>query len=231
MNAMKLMNFMPLLVMIVSLTFGTYSMQSSGPTPAALAAASGKTQTSAKGVIAKSGVAVLAETANRDGSSPRDPFRVAPKVDSAGQPTSPAQTDPERPTVDRLAELVRSMSLNATFRQGPTEIAIIDGRIYEKGRRVEGIDESLPPLLVVQVLSNSVVLEAESKRYVLAYPDRIGPASGKTTTGGPASLAKAKGRKGSAASPPTAAQAGAPARKAPPRSPATAAPRVAGMGR
>ena len=89
---------------------------------------------------------------------------MRPELDAAADPP----TDP-------LVEIIAGLSLDATFLQGPDQIAIINGRIYHKGQRLDlpGDDESRPPLLVLFVKPTGVILRGDGKNYLLGYPEHF----------------------------------------------------------
>lgn len=105
----------------------------------------------------------------------RDPFRVGSKQAEAAQAEKAAP--PEGPDENSLAEFVKSLTLDATFVQGRTQIAIINGRTYQQGQHlmVQNDDgQSHSPLLIEQVHSHSVTLAARGRQYELGYPDQLG---------------------------------------------------------
>jgi hypothetical protein len=82
-------------------------------------------------------------------------------------------SDPES---DPLAGFVHSLSLDATFLQGKTQIAIINGRMYHQGQHLIVQDEgekALSPLLVQNVQVHRVTLTAHNTSYELGYPDQL----------------------------------------------------------
>ena len=64
----------------------------------------------------------------------RDPFRAVVKAAAASKPENEATPDDSQ--AESLAEFVRGLSLDATFLQGKTRIAIISGRIYHQGQHL-----------------------------------------------------------------------------------------------
>ena len=62
-----------------------------------------------------------------------------------GQGQGRPRRGPGRP-VDPYLALVQGLTLNATFVQGTTQYASINGRLYERGQHLDGPgDEALPP--------------------------------------------------------------------------------------
>jgi hypothetical protein len=215
MNAAKIASCIPLLVMIVSLAYGTYAIQNSGPSPAALANAASKTKAAAKQGLSSQETAVATTAPS---GAIRDPFVVVVKAEAVPDAAVVSKTDPERAAVDLLAGVVAQMTLSATFLQGRNEIAIIDGKMYEKGGRIGGLDGTLPPLVLAQVHRNSVVLQAGEQRYVLAYPETLGIPAGKPASGGVARTGKTPLNAAVASSPRPVAGAGGSSRRSQVRS-------------
>ena len=92
--------------------------------------------------------------------------------------------------MDPYLALVQGLTLNATFVQGKTQFASINGRLYERGQHLEGPGDETSHLVVAQVTPAEVVLEADGtaatgSRYPdgLSDPGRIGrgrlPATGR----------------------------------------------------
>ena len=75
--------------------------------------------------------------------------------------------------MDPYLALVQGLTLNATFVQGKTQFASINGRLYERGQHLEGPGDETSLLVVAQVTPAEVVLEANGSRYRLGYPDRF----------------------------------------------------------
>jgi hypothetical protein len=99
----------------------------------------------------------------------RDPFRSGP----AEAPAAKAEAKVEA-AVDHLAEVVKCLTLDATFVQGRTQIAVINGREYHRGQHLIMQDEtgkSYSQLYVANVQAHSVTLGARAKNYELLYPD------------------------------------------------------------
>ena len=104
----------------------------------------------------------------------RNPFQVAAKPDRIedGKNSTP---ELEKPDPSLVA--LEGLTLDATFLQGRTQMAIIDGRIYEPGQNLVGANDEPSPLVVAQVFVNKVIFQAEGKRYFLAYPDQLAPST------------------------------------------------------
>jgi hypothetical protein len=104
----------------------------------------------------------------------RDPFRSGPKSSDAAKSPDVATGEPE---ADSLAGFVAGLSLDATFLQGKTQIAIINGRMYHQGEHLlvqnDG-ENTRSPLFVETVQAYRVTLKAENRSYDLAYPEKLG---------------------------------------------------------
>jgi hypothetical protein len=172
MNTAKLVKLAPTLILIAFLGYASYSLHESLPSRA-----SGRSDV-AKGLdMVEDMLASGTVAAARLIGEFRDPFQVShmpsPQVDaSQSQPGHPA----EAPS-DPLADLVRGMTLDATFFQGRDQIAIIDGRIYSRGQPLRFRNDSGEPssqLVVTIVLPSKVILRGNNRNYVLSYPDQLG---------------------------------------------------------
>ena len=105
----------------------------------------------------------------------RDPFwvsvpKTADKETAPGQGTGPAESD-------ELAEMVRGMTLDATFLQGRDQLAVIDGRIYRRGQNVAIPEDSATQgrsLQLIAVTRTGVLLKGAGKHYALGYPEQLG---------------------------------------------------------
>jgi hypothetical protein len=116
----------------------------------------------------------------------RDPFRVVSKPSAVPKPADASEDSGP----DSLAGVVNGLSLDATFLQGKTRIAIISGRMYHQGQHLViagDAGKANSPLFVQNVRVQSVTLEARGRMYELAYPDQLGnrPAAGKGHGGNP----------------------------------------------
>ncbi len=117
----------------------------------------------------------------------RDPFRTGPKPADAAKAAEAALADPE---TDPLSDFVHSLSLGATFLQGKTQIAIINGRMYKQGEHLilERDGDKVPsPLLIEKVHAQRVTLRAHDIKYELGYPDQLGsrPPDARPASGSP----------------------------------------------
>ena len=101
----------------------------------------------------------------------RNPFEVDRSANGKNDKNSTPELEQDDPSLVAL----EGLTLDATFLQGRTQMAIIDGRIYEPGQNLVGANDEPSPLIVTQVFMNKVIFQAEGKRYFLAYPDQLGP--------------------------------------------------------
>jgi hypothetical protein len=114
----------------------------------------------------------------------RDPFRPAAPAEAAAAPRADA---PAVAKGDPLADIVAGLSLDATFIQGRDQMAIISGRIYNRGQEVlipGGDDESRPKLVVVFVKPTGVILKGDGRNYFLQYPEKLASKPGRRTESG-----------------------------------------------
>jgi hypothetical protein len=175
MNTAKLLNRAPTLIMVAFLAYACYKIQTILPG----ATAGRKELTNGLDVLVKDVLHAGAEEARaltRDAL--RDPFRTRPKKAEATKTVDVATADPES---DPLAGFVHSLSLDATFLQGKTQIAIINGRMYHKGEHLIFLDEGAKvpsPLFLESVQVHRVTLRAHNTNYELAYSDQLGDRSG-----------------------------------------------------
>ncbi len=119
MNTAKLLRHLPTLMMVVGLAYASYKIHATVPDSGA-----GRTEL-AKGleVMMKD---VLHAGTEEVRSLARDPIRTGTKTADAAKDADAALADPEK---DPLFDFVHSLSLDATFLQGKTQIAIINGRM------------------------------------------------------------------------------------------------------
>jgi len=102
----------------------------------------------------------------------RDPFRIG--HDAAEKSKAEVVDDSDAYS---LADFVSTLTLDATFLQGKTQIAIIGGRMYHRGEHITVQTETgkaNSPLLVQTVQPHRVTLSARGKTYDLVYPDKLG---------------------------------------------------------
>jgi hypothetical protein len=171
MNTASLLKLAPSLFMVVCLAYSCYTIHGIVPDSSA-----GRNDL-AKGLDAMVNDALHAgatEVQALTRAALRDPFRIGHKSADAPKAEEVAVADPEK---DPLAGLVQGLSLDATFLQGKTQIAIINGRMYHRGEHLllQGdAGKSLSPLFVQDVGAHRVTLMAHNTKYELGYPDKLG---------------------------------------------------------
>lgn len=181
MNAARLIKQAPTLLVVGFVGYTLYSMEAGTPEGA-------ETQAEMQKGLDRMVQDVLADgetAAKKLEGELRDPFWVMPPPAKTSEVAADKAAQP--PPADRLAEFVRGMNLEATFIQGKDQIAVIDGRIYNRGQRIPlpGDDSTSDrSLLVLAVTRTSVLLKGDDKHYNLGYPDRLG---NKKEEGGPPS--------------------------------------------
>lgn len=162
----------PTLIMVTLLSYACYSVSASvADLDASRTAVTSGLNVMIKDVVASS----KEEVQSLSRVVLRDPFRVVTKAATAPEPGNGLSPDDSK--AESLAEFVKSLTLDATFLQGKTRIAIISGRIYHQGQHLVIRDESGKadsPLFVQNVRAQSVILGARGKTYELGYPDQLG---------------------------------------------------------
>jgi hypothetical protein len=163
----------PTLITMVCLTYACYSIHASTSGPATPAA---DLATGFEGLMSDVVKAGEAEVQVLENAMHRDPFSVVvPAVDPA---TAAATTDGgDDPDSLSLAGIVSGLTLDATFLQKDTQIAIVSGRMYHRGDYLvikTDAGKAFSPLLVQNVQPHEVTLTARGKAYKLGYPDQLG---------------------------------------------------------
>jgi hypothetical protein len=188
MNGAKLVNLAPMLIMIGFLAYVSNSI----PTTSDKSAAGPTGLTKGVDAVVRGMVTAGDVVAGSLTTGLRDPFHVDLKRDAAAEAAKSQEEAAHAPTADALSEILQGLTLEATFRRGTDQMAIINGRVYSRGQPLlldGNSDQSLPPLLVFNVLPTKVVLEASGKYLVLGYPDRLVSRSNKWGDGPDASQA------------------------------------------
>jgi hypothetical protein len=182
MNVAGLIKLAPTLIVVGFVGYSLFAMESAIPEAA-------EKETEMKKGLEQMVQDVLAEgstTAAKLEGKLRDPFWVAAATPA---PEEAAVKEPsDTPGPDELAEIVRGMTLEATFIQGRDQLAVIDGRIYSKGQRIAIPGDDTTParsMRVVAVTRAGVLLKGGEKHYNLGYPDQLGKK--KEGDGGPES--------------------------------------------
>jgi hypothetical protein len=185
MNTASLLRRAPILITVVCLSYACYKIHAILPD-----AGSGPNE------LAK-GLDVMMKDALKAGADEvkaltrealRDPFRISVKSAATPKPVEMTAADPES---DPLAGVVQGLSLDATFLQGKTQIAIINGRMYHRGQHLllqADSGKTFSPLFVQNVQAQRVTLMAHNTTYELGYPEQLGarPAKVRERGGRPA---------------------------------------------
>ena len=162
----------PTLIIVTLLSYACYSVNASvADLDASRAAVVSGLDVMIKDVVASS----KDEVHNLSQVVLRDPFRVVIKATAASK--SGNEPSPDDSKAESHSEFVKSLTLDATFLQGKTRIAIISGRIYHQGQHLVIRGESgtaNSPLFVQSVQPHGVTLAARGKTYELGYPDQLG---------------------------------------------------------
>jgi len=194
MNTVKLLKLAPMLFMVAVLAYAVYSIYASLPAPAAGQSVPKKGGESMVREILAAGAATARSLA---GEGLRNPFQVR---------TKPGAPQPQDATLDTeptaLAEIVRGLTLDATFRQGHDQLAIIDGRVYSQGQHLVfqgGSGTSVATLSLASVWPAKVILEGGGQNYELSFPDQLGGRAAKTHRAGGQPDAQAKSAIGATA--------------------------------
>ena len=121
----------PTLIVVALLSYACYSVNASvaDPDTGCAAVASGL-DVLIKDVFASS----KDEVQNLSRVVLRDPFRAVIKATAASK--SANEPAPDDSKAESLAGFVNSLTLDATFLQGKTRMAIISGRIYHQGQHL-----------------------------------------------------------------------------------------------
>jgi hypothetical protein len=184
MNTGSLLKRAPILIMVLCLSYACYKIHAILP------------DSGAGGNDLAKGLDVMVEDALHAGADEvqaltraalRDPFRIRSKSADAAKQEDVATADPES---DPLTGVVQGLSLDATFLQGKTQIAIINGRMYHRGQHLllQGDSrKTFSPLFVQDVQVQRVTLMAHNKTYELGYPEKLGARPADHREGGKAS--------------------------------------------
>ncbi len=171
MNTMKLLKLAPTVIMAAVMAYAAYSINPqvppvSAPPPASTPPAHTGRDRPDPGT-GKSRDATAAGL--RRG---RNPFVVLARRGQGGKAGADLAAGLGA-RVDPYLALVQGLTLNATFVQGNTQYASINGRLYERGQHLQGPGDETSFLVLAQVTPAEVVLEANGSRYRLAYPDQL----------------------------------------------------------
>ena len=131
MNTAKLAKRVPTFIMIAFLTYASYSVHASLPD----SAADGKNLANGLDVMMKDVLHASADEAKSLTNVVfRDPFQTSHKLTDAPKPQKADTADDSE--LDPLTEVVKGLWLDATFLQGQTQIAIINGLTYHRGQHL-----------------------------------------------------------------------------------------------
>jgi hypothetical protein len=175
MSISRLIKQAPTVILVAFVGYASVSLQGALPDAGATQAELAKGLDALAQDVASESAAVLKKV------QLRDPFLP---VASPEAPTAPRANGPAPAKADPLADIVAGLSLDATFIQGRDQVAIINGRIYNKGQEVlipGGDDESRPKLVVVFVKHTGVILNGDGRNYFLQYPEKLASKSGRRT--------------------------------------------------
>ena len=161
MKTAKLAKRVPTFIMIAFLTYASYSVHASLPD----SAADGKNLANGLDVMMKDVLHASADEAKSLTNVVfRDPFQTSHKLTDAPKPQKADTADDSE--LDPLTEVVKGLSLDATFLQGQTQIAIINGRTYHRGQHlIEQADtgRTYLPLFVQSVRAQAVTLRRAAR--------------------------------------------------------------------
>ncbi len=168
MNTVRLLKLAPTMIMAVVMGYSAYSINPqasivSMPPPS-----------TPEGDRPKPGASQARDAIAAGLRRGRNPFVALTRPgqgNKSGAELAPGQEAREDPYV----ALVRGLTLNATFVQGKTQYASINGRLYERGQHLVGSGDQTSFVVVTQVTRAGVVLEANGSRYQLGYPDQFTP--------------------------------------------------------
>jgi hypothetical protein len=108
----------------------------------------------------------------------RDPFRAAeipqtpgkPKGNPAAKSSGDSPSTPKNAGPTSAAEVLKGFTLSGTWIAGTRRAALINGRLWEQGQRLELSKDAAEPWVLAEVSPRSVVIASGAKRYELKYP-------------------------------------------------------------
>jgi hypothetical protein len=101
-----------------------------------------------------------------------DPFTLRRGGSSAPTSSGPRPSPGRGPALKvSLAERLAGVALNATWVQGPSRVAVIDGRVYRPGEALESTRTAPDPLIVAAVTPERVWIECQGERSELTFPE------------------------------------------------------------
>ncbi len=169
MNTSALLKLAPTLIMAAVMAYAAYSIEPARPASPQPQPGEAKS-TSARPGSNTAGAAATAAPGGPSGARRRNPFvAIVQPTRKAGGKLAGTVAAP----VDPFATFVGNLTLNATFIQGHTRYASINGRLYRQGQPLESSDGKALAFILADVTPNQATLEANGKRYALAYPSRF----------------------------------------------------------
>ncbi len=179
MNVTSLLRFAPTLCMAAVMAYAAYSIEP--PAQAVLHTLTSKPNPVKSGNDLP-GTDALGESAirkaNENRPRGRNPFvAIKSKQIAKALLSHDVRVDPN-------LTLIKSLTLNATFIQGETRYASISGRLYRQGQHLDAVDNKASSLIITQITSAQVTLEANGNRYILAYPEEFTASSAPRSTTG-----------------------------------------------
>lgn len=178
MDASLLIKSLPMLIMLASLAWATYTVEQLGSTPAPNRVAA--RQATAKRATAGSALNRVEDVAASIREVGRDLFRTLSDSAAPGDDGSSASPSP-RPESDPMLDVIGQLTLNATLIQGRNQLAVISGKTYAAGQPIKDSNGEPLGVSLTKVFADKVVLQGESRHYVLAYPSNLQlPAAART---------------------------------------------------
>jgi hypothetical protein len=177
--ALKIIKIAPTLVTLALVGWIVWPFLFGGeqgePTAAAKAQANGSKQAAGntRTAVPKDPFEVMAVASTASAQPKKDAGPAKPTVASAKTASPTGKKPPESDASRADAARVRGMVLSATIIHGPKRIAMIDGRIYEPGDPIRGLDEEPTPFRLAEVSARNVVLANRRGRYELNYTDKL----------------------------------------------------------
>jgi hypothetical protein len=171
MNTIKLLKLAPTMIMAAVMAYAAYSINPQMP-PVSMSSPASTPPASKDANLPDPGTHQVRNATTAGLRRGRNPFVVL------ARPGQEKKTGAELAAglgarEDPYLALVQGLILNATFVQGKTQYASINGRLYERGQHLEGPGDETSFLVVTQVTPAEVVLEANGSRYRLRYPDQL----------------------------------------------------------
>ena len=106
----------------------------------------------------------------------RDPFHVVATAKTPGAPKekvapgTKASADSRATQKKDAAEMLKGLTLSGTYISGSRRAALINGRLWEQGQRLELSKDAAEPWVLAQVFPYGVVIQSGAKSIELKYP-------------------------------------------------------------